>query len=96
MDNDNSELQTNNSELNDFDYIEIVVEDTGIGISEEDQKRLFQPFQQLETALAKKYPGTGLGLSICKRLVELHGGRIWVESKVGKGSKFKFVIPIRE
>ncbi|HCC68360.1 MAG TPA: hypothetical protein DEP99_00515, partial [Nitrospiraceae bacterium] len=62
------------SELADFDYIEISVEDTGIGISEEDQKRLFQPFQQLETVLSKKYPGTGLGLAISKKIVELHGG----------------------
>ncbi|MBI5027045.1 MAG: hypothetical protein HZC12_10045, partial [Nitrospirae bacterium] len=79
----------------DFDMVEISVEDTGIGISEEDQKRLFQPFQQLESPITKKYEGTGLGLCISKRLVELHGGRIWVESEAGKGSKFSFVIPIK-
>jgi signal transduction histidine kinase len=77
-------------------YIEISVEDTGIGISQEDQKRLFQPFQQLESPLTKKYEGTGLGLSISKRIVELHGGRIWVESEEGKGSMFIFVIPVRK
>lgn len=79
----------------DSDYIEIIVEDTGIGISQEDQKKLFQPFQQLESSLTKKYAGTGLGLSLCKRFVELHSGRIWVKSETGKGSKFIFVIPMR-
>jgi signal transduction histidine kinase len=74
--------------------IEISVADTGIGISPEEQKRLFQPFQQLESTLTKKYEGTGLGLSISKRIVELHGGRIWVESGMGKGSRFIFIIPV--
>ncbi|MEW6109305.1 MAG: ATP-binding protein [Nitrospirota bacterium] len=92
---DSSELRTDDSEL-DFDYIEITVEDTGIGISEEDRKKLFQPFQQLETKLSKKYEGTGLGLNLCKKFVELHGGKIWVESEVGKGSKFVFMIPLRK
>lgn len=73
--------------------IEIIVEDTGIGISEDDQKRLFQPFQQLDSTFTKKYPGTGLGLNLCKKLIELHNGKIWVESELGKGSRFKFVIP---
>jgi signal transduction histidine kinase len=76
------------------DFIEISVEDTGIGISPEEQKKLFQPFQQLESTLTKKYEGTGLGLSISKRIVELHGGRIWVESGMGKGSRFIFIIPV--
>jgi len=76
--------------------IEVSVADTGVGISQEDQKRLFQPFQQLESTLTKKYEGTGLGLSISKRIVELHGGRIWVESEEGKGSRFIFAIPVRK
>jgi signal transduction histidine kinase len=80
----------------DADFIEISVADTGIGISQEDQKRLFKPFQQLESTLTKKYEGTGLGLSISKRIVELHGGRIWVESEEEKGSRFIFVIPVRK
>lgn len=80
----------------DSDFIEITVEDTGIGISSEDLEKLFQPFQQLESTLTKKYEGTGLGLSISKRIVELHGGRIWVESEGGKGSRFIFVIPVRK
>jgi PAS domain S-box-containing protein len=75
------------------DFIEISVEDSGIGISAEDQPRLFQPFQQLESPMLKKRPGTGLGLNLCRQLVKLHGGRIWVESEPGKGSKFIFVIP---
>ena len=83
-------------EPGDFDYIEITVEDTGIGISPEDQKILFQPFQQLESTLTKKYAGMGFGLSISKRIVELHGGRIWVESEEGKGSRFIFIIPVRK
>jgi len=76
--------------------IEVSVTDTGVGISQEDQKKLFQPFQQLESPLIKKYEGTGLGLSISKRIVELHGGRIWVESEEGKGSRFIFAIPVRK
>ncbi|MGO9377018.1 MAG: PAS domain S-box protein [Dissulfurispiraceae bacterium] len=71
------------------------VHDTGIGISTEDQNKLFKPFQQIDTRLTRKYKGTGLGLSLCKELVELHGGRIWVESEAGKGSNFIFVIPMR-
>lgn len=78
------------------DFIEISVTDTGIGISEEDQKKLFQPFQQLETTLTKKAAGTGLGLNLCRKFVELHGGRIWVESEEGKGSRFIFVIPVKQ
>jgi signal transduction histidine kinase len=69
------------------------VEDTGPGISEEDQKRLFRPFEQLQSPLTKKVKGTGLGLHLSKRLVELHGGRIWVKSELGKGSIFSFSIP---
>lgn len=94
--NIDSEHRTKNSEPGDFDYIEITVEDTGSGISPEDQKRLFQPFQQLETSYTKKYEGTGLGLNLCKKFVELHGGTIWVESEPGKGSRFVFVIPVRQ
>lgn len=73
----------------------ISVEDTGIGISKEDQARLFQPFQQIEHPLTKKVKGTGLGLYLSKRLIELHGGRIWVESEPGRGSKFSFSVPLK-
>jgi PAS domain S-box-containing protein len=78
----------------DRDFIEISVSDTGIGISKKNQQRLFQPFQQIETSLTRKYAGTGLGLSLCRRFIELHGGRIWVESEPGKGSRFVFIIPM--
>jgi PAS domain S-box-containing protein len=70
------------------------VSDTGIGIKREDMERIFKPFQQLDSGLTRKYEGTGLGLSICKKLVELLGGRIWVESESGKGSVFSFSLPI--
>jgi len=75
--------------------IEITVWDTGIGIAKEDMERLFQPFQQLEASLTKKYEGTGLGLHLSKRIIELHSGRIWVESEINKGSRFSFTIPVR-
>jgi signal transduction histidine kinase len=76
--------------------VEVAVWDTGIGISREDQAKLFKDFAQLETGLTKKYEGTGLGLSLTKKLVELHKGKIWVESEGrGKGSTFKFTLPIK-
>jgi signal transduction histidine kinase len=75
------------------DWIEISVKDTGIGISQEDQKKLFQPFVQLDDSLSRQHEGTGLGLMICKHIVELHDGHIWVESETGKGSTFSFKIP---
>lgn len=87
-----SEFQIQHSGLN-ADFIEISVADTGIGIKEEDMQRLFRPFEQLESHLTKRYAGTGLGLNLCKKLVEMHGGSIWAESKEGKGSTFTFVIP---
>jgi signal transduction histidine kinase len=80
----------------DGNFIEISVVDTGIGIKEEDIPRLFKEFSQLESAYKKSYEGTGLGLALARRLVELHGGRIWVESEFGKGSRFVFVIPVRQ
>ncbi len=69
------------------------VEDTGIGIPEEAMSKLFYPFSQIRLLHPSINEGTGLGLSIVKAIVELHGGKIWVESKVGKGSKFSFTIP---
>lgn len=77
------------------DCIEISVRDTGIGIKPEDIPRLFREFTQLETPLIKKYKGAGLGLALTKKLVDLYGGKIWVESEVGKGSAFTFSIPVR-
>jgi PAS domain S-box-containing protein len=69
------------------------VRDTGIGIPEDRMSRLFLPFSQVDSSLARRYDGTGLGLAISSRLVELMGGRIWAESKTGVGSQFHFSIP---
>ena len=71
----------------------ISVADTGIGVCDENLERLFKPFHQIDTGLSRKYEGTGLGLSICKKLVELMGGIIRVESEPGKGSTFSFTLP---
>jgi signal transduction histidine kinase len=76
--------------------IEISVSDTGIGIAPEDQQRIFNPFEQVESPMSRKFQGTGLGLALTKQLVELHGGRIFMESEgIGKGSVFRFIIPKR-
>jgi signal transduction histidine kinase len=72
----------------------VFVRDTGPGISSADQARLFQEFQQADNAITKKKGGTGLGLAISKRIIEMHGGRIWVESQPGQGSTFTFTLPV--
>jgi GAF domain-containing protein len=72
----------------------VSVRDTGPGISAADQTRLFQEFQQADNAITKKKGGTGLGLAISKRIIEMHGGRIWVESQPGQGSTFAFTLPV--
>ncbi|KAF5415971.1 MAG: Methanogenesis regulatory histidine kinase FilI [Candidatus Methanogaster sp.] len=73
---------------------EISVTDTGIGISEENQKKLFQPFIQADASTSREYGGTGLGLSLVKMFSELHGGTAWAKSELGKGSTFTFTIPV--
>jgi signal transduction histidine kinase len=71
------------------------VSDTGIGIAKEKIDGVFSEFRQADATIAGEYGGTGLGLSISKKFVEMHGGRIWVESELGKGSAFLFEIPLR-
>jgi signal transduction histidine kinase len=75
--------------------VEISVSDTGIGIAPEDQEKIFEEFRQVGADYAQKREGTGLGLTLTKKFVEMHGGKIWVESEQGKGSTFKFTLPIQ-
>jgi len=75
-------------------WCRISVTDTGIGIKAENQTRLFEPFFQADKPLVKGVGGTGLGLAIAKQIIERHGGKIWVESEYGKGSKFSFTLPL--
>jgi signal transduction histidine kinase len=76
--------------------IEVSVADTGIGIREEDQERIFYEFERVEVAQTPYYEGAGMGLALAQRFVEMHSGEIWVESDYGKGSKFIFRIPFKE
>jgi signal transduction histidine kinase len=72
------------------------VSDTGIGIPREELENVFAEFRQVDVGTKREFGGTGLGLSITKKFVEMHGGRIWVESEVGKGCTFSFSIPLRQ
>lgn len=72
----------------------VSVSDHGLGISQDDQQRLFQKFQRLDVMVKRSIQGVGLGLNVCRILVEAHGGQIWVESRKGKGSTFYFTIPL--
>lgn len=78
------------------EFLEISVTDSGIGISGENMKRLFQPFSQIDSSLARKYEGTGLGLTLVKSLAELHGGTVALESAEGQGSCFTAWLPLRQ
>jgi PAS domain S-box-containing protein len=77
------------------EFIEIIVSDNGIGISEEDMARLFQAFSQIDSSLARKFEGTGLGLAMVKQLAELHGGTVAVSSAEGEGARFAVWLPLR-
>jgi len=74
--------------------VEIAVTDTGVGIAPEDQAAIFEEFRQVGSDETRKQEGTGLGLTLARKFVELHGGRIWVESEVGRGSTFTFTLPM--
>ena len=78
------------------EYLQVSVEDTGIGIKPEDMGTLFQTFRQIQTVSTRDHEGTGLGLSICKKLVTMLGGEIWAESEWGVGSTFAFTLPIEK
>ena len=78
----------------DSGYVKVSVRDTGIGIPARDLSKVFDRFFQVETHLTRKHGGMGLGLAVAKSMIELHGGRIWVESEEGKGSTFTFLLPI--
>ena len=74
--------------------LKITISDTGIGIPPEKHEKIFESFEQADGSTSREYGGTGLGLAVTKQLVELHGGKIWVESEVDKGSNFSFTLPI--
>jgi len=76
------------------DFIEVWVADTGIGLAKNDLEKVFEKFYQVKEGEFKKPKGTGLGLSIVYEIIKLHNGRIWAESEIGKGTVFKFVIPV--
>jgi len=91
---DGGKLSLETSRKGDFCKVSMV--DNGIGIRKEDQTSIFEPFTQLDTQPGERKQGTGLGLALTKQLVELLGGKIWVESEYGKGSQFSFTIPLAE
>ena len=77
-------------------FLQFSVRDTGIGIPADKLDTIFEKFTQADTSTTRKYEGTGLGLAISRQLIELMGGRIWVESRPGEGSTFFFTIPLEE
>ncbi|MHC1754643.1 MAG: PAS domain S-box protein [Methanosarcina sp.] len=76
------------------DLVTITVKDTGIGIAEDSLEKIFRPFIQIDSSLSRTFEGTGLGLTLVKKYVEMHGGNIYVESKIGEGSSFRFELPV--
>ena len=77
------------------DVVFLRVTDTGIGIPADQLEAVFTEFRQLDATITREFGGTGLGLSITKKFVEMHGGRIWVESRLNEGSTFHFTIPLK-
>ena len=90
---ENGRISVNATHIN--HHLQIAVSDTGIGIKPEDMDKLFEAFRQLDASYARHYEGTGLGLTLTKRLIELHGGKIWAISEYGKGSTFTFTLPVK-
>ena len=76
-------------------HFTVSVTDTGPGIPDHERTRIFEQFHQVDSSLTKAAGGTGLGLAIAKQIVEMHGGRIWVESTLGQGSTFQMELPTR-
>ncbi|MFQ6136242.1 MAG: sensor histidine kinase, partial [Candidatus Hydrothermarchaeales archaeon] len=76
------------------DVVEVSVSDTGIGIAEEHLEKVFDRLYQIDVSTTRKHGGIGMGLAVAKEIVEAHGGRIWVESEIGKGSHFCFTVPV--
>jgi signal transduction histidine kinase len=75
-------------------WLQVCIQDTGIGLARDNFERIFKIFEQVDGSLNRRYEGAGLGLGLAKRLVELHGGKIWVESEgEGKGCTFCFIVP---
>ncbi|MGD9288671.1 MAG: cache domain-containing protein [Desulfobacterales bacterium] len=92
---DKDEKRNHIGDVKPTDCVKISVSDTGIGLNLKDRERVFRAFEQADGSASRRYQGTGLGLSLTKRLVQLHGGKIWVESEgEGKGSTFCFIIPV--
>ena len=82
--------------VRDGDWCQVSVVDNGVGIKEEDWERIFDPFYQVDSSMPKREEGTGLGLALVKQIVEQHGGRVWVASEYGKGSRFTFTLPLAD
>jgi signal transduction histidine kinase len=82
------------STFNHHDHVEIAVRDTGVGIGKEDMEYIFRIDRKTTTLGTDKEKGSGLGLILCKEFIEKHGGKIWAESELGRGSTFKFTIPL--
>ena len=95
-DKESNEIQKSGEKQGENYQIKVTVSDTGIGIPIDKLDRIFESFEQADGSTAREYGGTGLGLAVTKQLVELHGGKIWVESTVNVGSNFTFTLPIAE